>query len=85
MENLKGKWIGLYLVTHSNGKMLKPDTGDQIIYASIDKVKKHYTRFEYFANNTNDDNNKDESAGNIISRLLSTTPQTVSADAIGTN
>lgn len=48
------------------------------------KWNKHDTRFEDSTNSTND-NNKDESVESIIGRLLSTPPQNVSAQVIGTD
>lgn len=40
-EKPVSKWLELYLVNHDDGKMLKLDTGDRLIDASLDKVKKH--------------------------------------------
>lgn len=41
-EDPVSKWLGPYPVTYFDGKMLKLDTADILIDASIDKVKKNF-------------------------------------------
>lgn len=83
-ENPIEKWIGPYLVTHSDGRTLRLDTGDCIIDASVGKMKKHHTSFADSEVNSGDNKNNDERVENIISLLLPISAQTASANIIDT-
>lgn len=75
-----GKWAGPYLVTYGDDKVLKLDTGDRIIDASIDRVKKYHEN--RLADEPSEGSNirsphqkpsseKDENAEQLIDRFLS--------------
>lgn len=74
-----------YLFTKSDMKLLKLDTGDRSLHASIDRVRKHFTRNKEALDSTPDGDTTDENVDNIVSRLLSTPIQTMQSDAIDAN